>query len=159
MANQIVAGELYASITGQLFEIGRQLRQRGGYPYDPELLKKALQKAIEGKFVDSSYKPYLAPGQKSTMPLFQLEKHLESEDLLVRAYSLEDDLIKGWLANPATYPDEFVHSAVILWGSEKFSGPDRRVACLRWNLTKVAVVWWRLSRISHRDSPSLLKTF
>jgi len=47
---QCVAGEQYESITGQLFEIGRQLRQRGGYPFDPEKLQKHLQKAIEGKF-------------------------------------------------------------------------------------------------------------
>ncbi len=45
-----VAGELYESITGQLFEIGRQLRQSNGYPYDPEKLKKHLQDGIEGKF-------------------------------------------------------------------------------------------------------------
>ena len=50
MANQIVAGELYESITGQLFEIGRQLRQPSGYPYNPAELRKALQDAIEGRF-------------------------------------------------------------------------------------------------------------
>jgi len=50
MAGQIVAGELYGSITGQLFEIGRQLRQKNGYPYNAEHLKKWLQMAVEGKF-------------------------------------------------------------------------------------------------------------
>ena len=45
-----VAGELYESITGQLFEIGRQLRQPNGYPFDPIQLQVALQFAIEGKF-------------------------------------------------------------------------------------------------------------
>ncbi len=52
-----VAGELYESITGQLFEIGRQLRQPNGYPYNPEHLKVALQNAIEGKFGDMPKKP------------------------------------------------------------------------------------------------------
>jgi len=47
---QIVAGELYESITGQLFEIGRQLRQPSGYPFNPHLLKLHLQDAVEGKF-------------------------------------------------------------------------------------------------------------
>ncbi len=47
-----VAGELYESITGQLFEIGRQLRQPNGYPFDPQLLKVALQNAIEGNVGD-----------------------------------------------------------------------------------------------------------
>lgn len=45
-----VEGKLYESITGQLFEIGRQLRQRGGYPFDPKELQKYLQNAVEGKF-------------------------------------------------------------------------------------------------------------
>jgi len=45
-----VAGELYESITGQLFEIGRQLRQPNGYPFDPKMLKRTLQAAIEGRF-------------------------------------------------------------------------------------------------------------
>lgn len=45
-----VAGELYEGITGQLFEIGRQLRQPNGYPFDPEGLKSFLQLAVEGKF-------------------------------------------------------------------------------------------------------------
>lgn len=45
-----VEGEMYESITGQLFEIGRQLRQLNGYPFNPELLKVHLQAAIDGKF-------------------------------------------------------------------------------------------------------------
>ncbi len=50
MANTMVAGDLYESITGQLFEIGRQLRQPNGYPYDANQLKAHLQAAIEGRF-------------------------------------------------------------------------------------------------------------
>ena len=50
MAKQIVAGDLYEGITGQLFEIGRQLRQPNGYPFDPIKLKRHLQNAIEGRF-------------------------------------------------------------------------------------------------------------
>jgi hypothetical protein len=44
-----VAGELYETLTGQLFEIGRQLRQKRGYPYDPLRLKYQLQAVIEGR--------------------------------------------------------------------------------------------------------------
>lgn len=47
---QRVAGEQYESITGQLFEIGRQLRQKGGYPFDSGELRAHLQMAIEGRF-------------------------------------------------------------------------------------------------------------
>ncbi|MBI4117137.1 MAG: hypothetical protein HY451_00375 [Parcubacteria group bacterium] len=50
MAQQSVTGDLYESITGQLFEIGRQLRQPNGYPFDPLQLKVHLQAAIEGRF-------------------------------------------------------------------------------------------------------------
>ncbi|MBU2081865.1 hypothetical protein KKH14_00280 [Patescibacteria group bacterium] len=50
MAKQIVAGDLYESLTGQIFEIGRQLRQPNGYPFDPIKLKRHLQDAIEGRF-------------------------------------------------------------------------------------------------------------
>lgn len=50
MANIMVAGDLYESITGQLFEIGRQLRQLNGYPFDASRLKTHLQAAIEGRF-------------------------------------------------------------------------------------------------------------
>lgn len=49
MATKVV-GELYESITGQLFEIGRQLRQPNGYPFDPTQLKVHLQAAVEGRF-------------------------------------------------------------------------------------------------------------
>ncbi|MBI2035175.1 MAG: hypothetical protein HYT12_00635 [Candidatus Liptonbacteria bacterium] len=47
---QRVAGDMYESITGQLFELGRQLRQPNGYPFDPTALKRHLQDAIEGRF-------------------------------------------------------------------------------------------------------------
>jgi hypothetical protein len=46
-----VAGDVYYEIDGQLHEIKRQLRQRGGYPYDPIYLKTALQKIIEGDLI------------------------------------------------------------------------------------------------------------
>ncbi|MCL5795000.1 MAG: hypothetical protein M1338_01445, partial [Patescibacteria group bacterium] len=48
-----VTGELYEKITGQLFEIGRQLRQKNGYPFNPEELKWHLQAAIEGRFTNN----------------------------------------------------------------------------------------------------------
>ncbi|MGB7957611.1 MAG: hypothetical protein WCF77_02095 [Minisyncoccia bacterium] len=55
MANIIVAGELYESITGQLFEIGRQLRQPNGYPFNAATLRAHLQAAIEGRFNGESF--------------------------------------------------------------------------------------------------------
>lgn len=50
MAGKPVAGDLYWKLDGQLWEIKRQLRQSGGYPFDPAALKRHLHTAIEGKF-------------------------------------------------------------------------------------------------------------
>ncbi len=77
-----VAGELYESITGQLFEIGRQLRQTNGYPFDPEDLRNHLRAAVEGNFILTRDKrtgllrkitplPVCCPPQVSTVPLKQ----------------------------------------------------------------------------------------
>ncbi len=55
-----VAGELYETLTGQLFELGRQLRQPNGYPFNPEHLKVALQNAIEGRFGDVKMPSWLS---------------------------------------------------------------------------------------------------
>lgn len=55
-----VTGEMYEGITGQLFEIGRQLRQVNGYPFNPKLLQSYLQAAIEGNFF-----PYVWPVWKT----------------------------------------------------------------------------------------------
>lgn len=46
----IVTGELYEKIDGKLVEIKRQLRQKGGYPFDPLKLDRLLQLLVEGKF-------------------------------------------------------------------------------------------------------------
>lgn len=53
---QKVEGKLYESITGQLFELGRQLRQKNGYPFDPNELQGCLQDIIEGKFKDNFWR-------------------------------------------------------------------------------------------------------
>ena len=52
MATQ-VNGDLYVELDGKLVEIKRQMRQPGGYPFDPEKLNKFLQRAVEGGFNDN----------------------------------------------------------------------------------------------------------
>ena len=54
MATQ-VTGKLYREIDGLILEIKQQLRQRGGYPFDPEKLKDYLQWAVEGKFYEPDH--------------------------------------------------------------------------------------------------------
>ena len=99
-----------------------------------ETLRKALAPA---------FRLYLAPGQQNGgwMKGFDLEKHLEETKLIDRAYSLEDELVKGWIANPSTYPEEFKKKAVFLWKSQRTSGSDREVAYLYWDDDRVIVSW------------------
>ncbi len=49
MAKFIVTGDQHFDITGQMLEIQRQIRQRGGSPIDPKLVTQNLQNIIEGK--------------------------------------------------------------------------------------------------------------
>ncbi len=146
MANTIVAGELYESITGQLFELGRQLRQKGGYPYDPQSLKQALQAAIEGRFPKPNYELYLTTEQKSggSIKGFDLEHRLKDEKLIDRCLSLESLMVKVWLADPSSYPEELKTKAVFLFGSQRGVGSDRHVACLCWDGDRVIVSWFWL---------------
>lgn len=51
MATQVTGG-LYEELDGKLVEIKRQMRQAGGYPFDPEKLNMFLQRAVEGRFND-----------------------------------------------------------------------------------------------------------
>jgi len=158
MANQIVAGELYESITGQLFEIGRQIRQKSGYPHNPEQLKQALQAVVEGRFPRSAFELYLAPAQQNGgyMKGFDLEKHLVETGRIKRSFSLEDELVKGWLADPSTYPEELKGKAVSLWKSRRTSRGDRFVASLCWYDVRVIVIWDWLGLGWYGSNPALL---
>jgi len=158
MATKVVAGELYQSITGQLFEIGRQLRQKSGYPYDPLQLKHLLQLAIEGQFHSSGWELYLAPAQQNGGRIkgFDLEKHLEETKLINRCLSLGDLMVKGWLANPTTYPEEFKAKVVSLWKSKRTSGDYTLVAYLCWGGDRVVVLWRWLGFDWDGTSPALL---
>ncbi len=50
MAKFNVTGDQHFGTTGQVLEIQRQIRLKGGSPIDPELVALALQDIIEGKF-------------------------------------------------------------------------------------------------------------
>lgn len=161
MATQVVAGELYESITGQLFEIGRQLRQKSGYPFNPNQLKKVLQNAIEGRFPELGFYLYVAPAQQNGGAIkgFDLERHLQETKLIDHTLSLEDEIVKGWLANPSSYPEEFKGKVVFLWKSQRFSGVKRDVACLVWYDDRVFVLWYWLDIWWYGDDPVLLASF
>ena len=101
---------------------------------------------------------YLAPGQENGgwMKGFDLEKHLEETKLIERAFSLDDELVKGWLENPSAYPEEFKGKAIFLWKSKRASGGFTDVAYLCWVGGRVVVYWYWLGRVWGGSSPALL---
>ena len=50
MKNQVITGQLYETLTKQIFELGNQLTQHKGYPYNPYQLKASLKNIIDGRF-------------------------------------------------------------------------------------------------------------
>ena len=144
MAKQ-VAGELYESITGQLFEIGRQLRQPNGYPFNPEVLQRWLQLAIEGKFVFGGFKFASAPFDPATFEGLGQGWSEVLEDRDERAYSfLEADLAK------ASFDSCLKENEILINGEEKL----RRLKAsknIRWCATQFAGLW-KDYQINGRDS-------
>ncbi|MEK7189659.1 MAG: hypothetical protein AAB666_01625 [Patescibacteria group bacterium] len=68
----IVKGDLYESIDGKLHEIKRQVRQKGGYPFDPMLLDNALQALTEGNFDAQSAFPTTYDQSRGLRKLIEL---------------------------------------------------------------------------------------
>ena len=99
MANIMVAGDLYETITGQLFEIGRQIRQPNGYPFDALRLKEHLQEAIEGRFGSRVEQTQSEPQESfPVLPAidewFDLEVNDDMDPMLVVSSAGFD--LKGW---------------------------------------------------------------
>ena len=105
---------------------------------DQGALAQALRKAF-----GSTYELYLAPDQRNggSIKGFDLDEHLKKEKLIERTMSLDDEVVKGWLADPSTYPEEFKGKAIFLWKSHRSSGDNRSVAYLYWYGDRVIVLW------------------
>lgn len=54
MGTKLTGGQ-YDELDGKLFELKRQMRQPGGYPFDPEKLSVFLQRAVEGRFEENRW--------------------------------------------------------------------------------------------------------
>ncbi|MDO8569452.1 MAG: hypothetical protein Q7R89_01545 [bacterium] len=106
----------------------------------------------------STFQLYLAPGQENggTIRGYDLEKYLKEGGLMDRAFSLEDELVKGWIADPSTYPEELKGKAVFLWKSKRSSGDSTIVAYLCWNDGCVVVGWDWFGDWWHGRRPALL---
>lgn len=101
---------------------------------------------------------YLHPSQDGggSVVGFELEAHLKETGQLDRAYGLEDELVKGWIANPATYPEELKKKVIFLWKSSRGRDGERSVPGLVWSGGRVHVVWdWLGGEWCVRD-PALL---
>ena len=105
-----------------------------------------------------NYQPYLHPTQEKGGRIkgFDLEAHLKETGLLDRCFSLEDELVKNWIANPTSYPEEFKGKAIFLWKSVQNPGGYRHAPYLLWYGGKVFVCWYWLGIRWYDNHPALL---
>lgn len=79
----IVKGELYESLDGKLHELKRQIRQKGGYPFDPVRLDRALHDLIEGRLETT--------GRPNVNFMITYDQSLGLMDLIRRAVGPDND--------------------------------------------------------------------
>jgi hypothetical protein len=122
-----------------------------------EAVANLLQSVID----DPGYVLYLAPDQKNggTMTGFEVVRDLIANNLVSRFQSLESPLVKSWLENPVTYPEEFKGRAIFIWGSQRIYGGRPSVAYLIWDDIRVVADWYRLEGVWRDNDPALLKSF
>ncbi len=75
----------------------------------------------------------------------ELKKHMILAGLTKRAFSVEDEVVKGWLTNPSSYPEELKAKQVFLWGSQEVVNNLSTVAYLVWNGNRVDVRQYELN--------------
>jgi hypothetical protein len=121
--------------------------------------QKALSEVLSGVLKpEHFFELYRHPDQSSGgfITGLLLEKHLNKNDLIFRTLSIEDDMVQGWLDNPATYPEELKYDEVCLWQSIRLEGVNRQIAALKWNDGRVFVCWYSLKNNFSHTSPALL---
>ena len=106
-----------------------------------------------------NYQPYLHPTQEKGGRIkgFDLEAHLKETGLLDRCFSLEDELVKNWIANPTSYPEEFKGKAIFLWKSVQ-RHDDYLAPYLIWDWDEGGVIvnWSWLENMWDDIDPALL---
>ncbi len=105
-----------------------------------------------------SFELYLHDRQKNGGGIrgYDLEAHLKETGLIDRCFSLEDEAVMGWLANPSTYPEEFKGKLVYLWKSAGGRDDDRSAPHLRWVVGRLVMRWGWLGIDWHDFEPALL---
>ena len=87
----------------------------------------------------------------------ELDRSLKATGNLKRCLSVDDPMVREWIKNPSTYPEELKKKAVFLWGSQRPSRDGRNVAFLRWHRDTVMVSWSRRYRQFSIHNPVLLR--
>lgn len=109
--------------------------------------------------VQTKFELYTIPGQSSQGEKTgeDIENCLTYSGLMDRCLSKDDDIIKGWLNDPYSYPGEFKGKCIILWKSQTGDGDGRQVAYLVWNYEQVLIGTAWLTEGFGENSPALLK--
>jgi len=101
MAKFNVTGEQHFGISGQILEIQRQIRLKGGSPIDPELVQLALQDIIEGKFnrnkKDDSILKLLSKGESIVIDACDGSETITDAKEVFKSYI--DSNFKNWGIN------------------------------------------------------------
>lgn len=120
-----VTGDLYEKIDGKLFEIKRQVRQPGGYPFDAEELDRFLQLATEGRFNSTEPKYHEENGVISFEVVSegktgeQWDAHFKEKGVKIGDYARQGLLSKDFK------PTSGVKYSVKVLKGELFSDDDR----------------------------------
>ncbi len=107
--------------------------------------------------MNNTYELYLHTAQEYdvTIAAKDIEAHLIKTGLVDRAQSVESELVKGWITNPDTYPEELRWIQPVLWGRVRQDGYSRLVKYLYWDgRLKIGEV--RTKVIFIRSRPALL---
>src|SRR3990167_8257914 len=96
------------------------------------LLKQLLTTNMKTKKKKTKLELYYHESQKNGKYIkgADLEKHLIETGLIDQCLSFEDEVVKGWIDKPETYPEEYKKVYPHLWKSTKTSGGYRLVAYL-----------------------------
>lgn len=108
-----VTGERYFELDGQLSEIKRQLRQPNGYPFNLEMLKIHLQKAVEGRF-------FIGDPKSVITKQFDTASFFDNKDFAIwrgpvdgNGFSGEEDIDQRSLLLTEVKLDEFIFETCI----------------------------------------------
>ena len=107
-----VAGELYESLTRQLFEIGRQLHQKNGYPFDPVMLQRHLQDAIMGQFIHGCCQKLI------------LTKTFNPTEFLGKGWTIEEEDPRS-VAIKEVEPEKFLFETCLKEGENWITGEEK----------------------------------